>query len=143
MRVNQPAFKKLARFFLENAARLRHRVFGDICIVLFDDRGITRVNRLFLHRARPTDVISFHYLPQPGRKGRCHGEIILNVQRACKEGKKRSGSGMELALYLAHGCDHMAGFGDYTAADRLRMRRRELRWLRQARKLNLFKFIIA
>ncbi|MBQ3810327.1 MAG: hypothetical protein II839_05855, partial [Kiritimatiellae bacterium] len=35
----------------------------------------------------------------------------------------------ELALYLAHGFDHLAGSDDATAAGYRAMRRRELRWL--------------
>ena len=37
----------------------------------------------------------------------------------------------ELALYLAHGCDHLTGADDATPAGRARMRRRELGWLRE------------
>jgi len=105
-----------------------------VSAVLLDDAGIAAVNRDFLGRREPTDVISFRYEPLPGEADRCEGEVLVNVQRAIEEGPRagRGGASRELALYVAHGCDHLAGSGDETAAARARMRRRERRWLRAA-----------
>jgi len=62
-------------------------------------------------------------------------EIIVNVVRAQEEGKKRSRRGKwsakhELALYIAHGIDHLTGADDAIPAERKKMRRREMRWVR-------------
>jgi ssRNA-specific RNase YbeY (16S rRNA maturation enzyme) len=70
------------------------------------------------------------------------GEIVVNVERAAEAGPghwprtrgDRSAIARELALYIAHGCDHLCGADDASRVDRLRMRRRELRWLRAAER---------
>ncbi len=80
----------------------------------------------------PTDVISQRYLPVPPSNALC-GEIILNVEQALRVAPQRAGwsPGHELALYLAHGIDHLHGADDATPPLRRTMRRRELRWLKR------------
>jgi rRNA maturation RNase YbeY len=107
-----------------------------VSILLTDDAGITGVNARFLDRAEPTDVISFRCPVGPGSGRRWRGEIALNVERAITEGRRR-GAAAELALYLAHGCDHLAGSDDSNPVRRRRMLRREQAWLRRAHKLDM------
>ena len=69
-------------------------------------------------------------------------ELIVNAERALIEGTKRKQNAdarrgawspaHELALYLAHGIDHLAGHDDADASGRRSMRRRERQWIRQA-----------
>jgi rRNA maturation RNase YbeY len=89
------------------------------------------LNDDYFKKARPTDVISFAYDPVPGEQRRS-GEVIVNVQRAHQEGRRREGVDEELGLYIAHGCHHLAGARDDTPRLRARMLRREKRWLRAA-----------
>ena len=78
---------------------------------------------------RQTDVVSQAYAALPGEEG-CSAELIINVERAQEEGQGRSGGvARELALYLAHGLDHLAGFEDDTPEHRASMRQRETSWL--------------
>lgn len=125
------------RHLMRQAAQLNpRRVWGNVSVVLLDDAGMVRINRLYLDREHATDVISFAAPLRPSA-GLWQGEVFVNAQRAREIGARRADIDGELALYLAHGADHLAGSGDYTAADRQRMRRRELRWLRAARTLGL------
>ncbi len=118
------------------------RVWLGVSVVLLDDEGIARINRLYLDHEHATDVISFAAPVDPSG-GKWQGEIFVNVQRACAIGEgRRGGADSELALYLAHGADHLAGSGDYTDADRRRMRRRELRWLAAARAEGLLAHLL-
>lgn len=98
-----------------------------------DDAGITALNREFLASDHSTDVLSFLLEPLPNED--CHNaEIIVNVECAVRKGfpGRKSGADKELALYLAHGCNHLTGAEDRDPLSRARMRRRELRWLKQA-----------
>ena len=103
-------------------------------VVVTDDTGIAPLNSRYFGRFAPTDVISFAYPPSPERHA-FFGELIVNVERAaaCSPDLAR-----ELALYLAHGCDHLAGADDATPAQRTAMRARENRWLRAARARGLW-----
>ncbi len=137
-RVNRKQLSSLARHFLERPISGSIPPSWDcVSIVLADDALITDVNRTFLGHDYTTDVISFSYPPPPGIAANADGELFINVDQALRLGSRFGGAGRELALYAAHGCDHLGGADDATPAERRRMRRRECRWLQSpvARRL--------
>ncbi len=101
--------------------------------MLVDDQGITRTNREYFGKNRPTDVISFRYDPIPGEDHAFSGDLLVNVDRAVSEGTARSKLDHELALYIAHGFDHLSGAEDDTPERQKKMRATETAWLRRAR----------
>ena len=146
-RIDRIAITCLMRFLLQKAFAGPCGAWRDIRLLLTDDAGMAACNRRSMRHEGPTDVITLRYAPVPGAGG-ATAELIVNLQRASEEGRLRrriSGGKTlwdaqhELALYLAHGCDHLAGADDDTPANRRRMRRRELRWLGAARPSGLFK----
>jgi rRNA maturation RNase YbeY len=124
----------LMRFFLSQACRGRRRWCGnDVTLVITDDVGIRELNRRHLNSDEATDVIAFGYVALPGEDNRMAcGDVVVNVERAFQEGRARGGLSREFALYMAHGCDHLAGEEDKTVRQRRRMLNRERRWLRLA-----------
>ena len=134
-RPNTPRIRRLILFFMTRP-RKHHspRRWAELSLVLTDDAGISRINRLYLDREGATDVISFAWPAGPGGGGYC-GELFVNVQRALEAG--RGNVEREMALYIAHACDHACGAGDRTGAGRRQMRARELAWLRTAAQQNL------
>lgn len=130
LKVDGRTIRKLAEFFLERAGARTGIVWGDVSVVVVDDRESREINRTSLGHNYPTDVISFNFDPIPGEEytGAC-GEIIVNIEQAHRIGRRYGGTSRELALYIAHGCDHLSGEDDATPEQRQRMRRRELRWL--------------
>jgi rRNA maturation RNase YbeY len=132
-RVPVRLLRALAADLMQAATRRgRPRTWSTLTLVLLGDRGIQAVNEQVFGRTYVTDVISQAYRPLPGPDAGWRGELFLNVQRAVLEGAARPGGpGAELALYLAHGCDHLTGGRDDTPARRAAMRRRETTWLRQ------------
>jgi len=137
-KVNELAIRKLTEFFLLKAGKRAGIQWGEVSVVLVDDAGSRAINKAYLGHDYPTDVISFNFDPIPGdpATGTC-GEIVVNLSQAHRLGRRYGGVPHELALYLAHGCDHLAGEDDATPAQRQKMRRRELRWLREAQKATL------
>jgi rRNA maturation RNase YbeY len=132
--------RRLTAFLIQKAARrMPPTTWGDISLILFDDEAMTQLNRRCFGRNETTDVISFRYGCIPGDPpAHCCGEVIVNAQQARRYGSGRKGGVMrELALYIAHGCDHLTGADDNTRPKRLSMRRRELHWLRLAEKQGL------
>jgi len=138
------AVKKLAEFLsclptLQRSSCLNPLAWT--CVILADNTETIRVNRQLFDSDNSTDVISLKYAPAPGSKTG-FGEIVVNVDRAIEEGPYRGGMDRELALYIAHGLDHLSGENDDTAAGYARMRRRELRWLKEAEKTGLLRGLI-
>lgn len=132
-RMPRRALRTLAeRFAPRLAARTPRRRWEDISLILLDDAGIAAANRACFQRDRPTDVISLTYRPA-GREGGWRGDILVNVERARQQGRRYGGAARELALYIAHGFDHLSGADDDTPRRRAAMRRRENRWLRDTR----------
>ena len=109
------------------------RLWREITVILTDDAGITPLNLRIMRHEGSTDVITQRYEPLPGEPDGMYGELLVNVERAWQVGAPRRGwsAARELALYIAHGCDHLNDAEDATPAGRQRMRRRELRWLRR------------
>ena len=138
--LNTAKIQKLAAGLLEMAIRKgRPRTWNEVTLVLTDDEGIEPVNRIHLSRQGATDVVSFIYPPMPGEGKRRTGEVLVNVQRAAERAVSRKSwdPSKEMALYIAHGFDHLTGGRDRNATGRARMRRTELRWLEQACALGL------
>ena len=116
----------------------RHTAWGEISVFLTGDRQIAEVKDRVFGLDEVTDVIALRYDPIPGIEELATAELFVNVERAAGVAPRRAWNvSKELALYMAHGCDHLAGQSDNTEAERTRMRRRELRWLREAEVLGL------
>ena len=125
-------------FLLGKSGRRAGLHWGDVSLILADDATTRATNKAHLGHDQITDVISFNLDPIPGdvASGTC-AEIVVNVEQACRVGPRYGGPDHELALYIAHGCDHVAGEEDETVPQRLSMRRRELRWLKEAKRQTL------
>ncbi|MEI6564798.1 MAG: rRNA maturation RNase YbeY [bacterium] len=133
-RVNLDTVKRLAAFLLGKASKKGRIRWGEISIILTDDARIRKINAASLGHDYPTDVISFNYSALPGEEPDVNnGELVISVEHARRVGQTHQGENHELALYLAHGCDHLSGEEDDTPPHRRRMRRRELRWLREGK----------
>jgi len=135
---NKSKIKAVLNFFMAKAAPDGgNNGWSEVSLLLTDDDGIQKIKRQFFDVDCVTDVISFSSLPHLVEGKRRTAELVVNVERACLEGEKRKGFENEFALYLAHGCDHLAGHDDRATKERKRMRRRELRWLKKAARMNL------
>lgn len=90
----------------------------EISILLVDDKGIEELNRHYLGRARPTDVISFRMWEGPFHKlhPEILGDVVVNVEQAKRK--------RELVLYIVHGLLHLLGYVDDTKENARRMQKR-------------------
>lgn len=132
-RINRNTLRTLLAALAVGAQRaVRQPPWRELTVILTDDAGMPFFNRTIMRHNDATDVITQRYEPLPGEPTGLLGELIVNVERAWQAGSDRCGwsPSKELALYLAHGCDHLNGENDASLIGRRRMRRRELRWLR-------------
>lgn len=130
-----------------------HDVPGGVCVSFLSPAGIERVNEDFLGHHGPTDVISFDYRAEddPGFADGADAtdpeteddadpsvELIVCPAVAYEQAVKR---GLpyeeEVALYVAHGLLHAAGYDDLNPKAKRVMRRAEKRVMAGLRKAGL------
>lgn len=122
--------------------------FAEISLFMTGDRTMERVHMDAMGLEGTTDVVTLPYAEIPGVGATA--EIFVNADLAAERGKDRAalelvadeGAGEwspqhELALYIAHGFDHLAGGEDSAAAGFRAMRLREIRWVRKAETAGL------
>ncbi|MEN6520326.1 MAG: rRNA maturation RNase YbeY [Armatimonadota bacterium] len=98
---------------------------SEVSILLIDDEGITELNREYLGKDRPTDVLSFYQSEDPEEREDVLGDIVVSVETAKRQAEEREKSlDEELDLLVAHGILHLLGYTDYTEETALRMQER-------------------
>ncbi len=109
----------------EFAAEIRSSVVrgARFSCLLTDDRELRRLNREFLGKDYPTDVLAF---PEPGPDGFL-GELAISVDRA-RDQALALGHALEdeIRILMLHGLLHLAGMDH--EKDRGRMARAENKW---------------
>ena len=126
---------------------------GGVCVSFLSPAGIERVNEDFLGHHGPTDVISFDYRAEddPGfdaepdacETADCDAadpsvELIVCPAVAYEQAVKRGlPYAEEVALYVAHGLLHAAGYDDLNPKAKRVMRRAEKRVMAGLRKAGL------
>lgn len=129
--------KAAAEFFAVRSARRIHAVFRDVTIVVQDDASSDEAHQAIMGVAGATDVITQRYDAMPPEPEGVYGELYVNADQAIRFASQMKhpprgwNAASEFLLYVAHGMDHLSGADDHEPADYLRMRRRELRWLRE------------
>ncbi len=128
--INRPMIRKITALLMTCAAKRSATSWDEISLVITDDNGIRPVNKAYMSHDTATDVVSIAFAPTFPHSPLC-GEIIVNARRAAEVAHYAHWTpSQELALYIAHGCDHLSGEDDTTPEEQKRMHRRELRWLR-------------
>ena len=86
---------------------------SEVSILLVDDAQITKINKQYLNRNRPTNVISFSMREGEfsGINPQLLGDVVISLERAKKEAKKKGNSlKNELNFLLVHGILHLLGY---------------------------------
>ena len=127
---------ELKRAALAFAAKSSARIgvpFRAVAVILQDDAFSAETHAAINGAEGPTDVTTQGYDAMPGEPEGVYGELYVNVDQAVRAAPKRRNwsAAKELLLYVAHGMDHLSGADDLAPEDYVRMRRRELKWLRE------------
>jgi len=103
------------RKFARVLARLAEKYGLDdpeITLAFVETRIITRLNRKFLKRNGPTDVLSFPALDEEGGQKHHLGDIIISVPQAFRQSfAEEHGLETELLDLTVHGFLHLLGLG--------------------------------
>ena len=119
-RINPKAIRKTALFVL------RHMRVSDalIDITFVGNARIKTLNKKYMRRNRPSDVISFPLEERTNdRKSRLIGDIYISSDTAYTNVRRFETSFQrELSLYVIHGILHLLGLRDKTAREKNRIR---------------------
>lgn len=127
-RFDEPEFVSSVRPYLEQLAERvmeRHRIDGDINLILSDDSQLRRLNSTFRGIDRTTDVLSFNYAESdtPPRNLAAiegvRGEIYISRDRASSQAAEMNiGELEEIGRLMVHALLHIAGF-DHDTPEKL------------------------
>jgi probable rRNA maturation factor len=125
----QPRYWIDRRRFARLLARLAER-YGlhdpEITLAFVGTRTITKLNRRFLKRDGPTDVLSFPSLSEGGRRKGHLGDIIISVPQAFKQSfAEEHGLETELLDLTVHGFLHLIGLDHGKGIEKEELRVRE------------------
>ena len=112
----------------------------EISVLIVDDEQIMKINRDYLHRDRPTNVISFGM--KEGFSGDIHpeilGDIVISAETALRDA---SAAGLpfsdEMDFLLIHGLLHLMGYNHTTKEETQKMRHLEEELFYRLRRYNL------
>ena len=83
----------------------------ELCVVLTDNADIQALNREYLGRDRPTNVISFPQQEGVGPQGSHMGDVVISVERAAEEALEACMETMDrIRALLVHGICHLCGY---------------------------------
>ena len=106
---------------------------AQVSILIVDDQGIQAINRDYLQRDRPTNVISFAM--QEGEGGGVQpdllGDVVISAETARRDAAEADRPfESELYFLLLHGILHLLGYdherGSLAEAQRMEQREREI-----------------
>ena len=101
----------------------------ELTVVLVDDLEITRLNRQYFHRNRPTNVISFPMMDgtPESLRSRVLGDVVISAETAQRDaGEAGEKTGAEILFLMIHGILHLAGYDhEGSAAERRKMETKE------------------
>lgn len=96
-------------------------------VMLADDARISELNRRFLGRDGPTDVLAFPINEETSVDDEpVFGEVVVSAETALREAAARNiEPERELTLYAVHGLLHLLDYDDQTEGDRKKMHARQ------------------
>ncbi len=120
--------KAVARM-MESVLKSRGCAGREVSVVFVDDETIQTINKKYMNRDKPTNVLSFSYDDEdseyPVFDNPLLGEIVISTQTCARNAK---GAGMkpveEVLFCLAHGLAHLLGY-DHENVDAKKAREME------------------
>jgi probable rRNA maturation factor len=109
---------------------------AELSVVFATDSEIRPLNKIYRHKDRPTDVLSFAMREgkRIAKDSGILGDIVISVDRARAQAKVFGTSFREeMELYIIHGVLHLLGYDDEKPAARKRMRKKEEELLRSTK----------
>ena len=95
--------------FLSRAMKAA-KLAGGVSVLLTGDEEIRQLNRVFRHKDKTTDVLSFPAM-QMNVNRKLAGDLAISVETAARAAEQREhGLDVELKILMLHGVLHLAGW---------------------------------
>ncbi|MBI3990974.1 MAG: rRNA maturation RNase YbeY [Candidatus Omnitrophica bacterium] len=113
--------------FIKRALQSKGEGLAGLSVILVNDRKMRNLNRMYLNRSYPTDVLAFSSREGGGLSPENWlGDIVISTEMAASQAKGLNTSiDREIHLYLAHGILHLLGYKDISAGEKREIRREE------------------
>lgn len=103
------------------------KLAGRVTVLLTNDEQMRHLNRVFRHKDKATDVLSFPALHMNGNK-KLAGDLAISVEMAAREAKEREHPlPVELKILMLHGVLHLAGWDHETDSGQMARKEEILR----------------
>lgn len=131
----QTSFKlsnsKKTTAWIERVVKTEKSRIDSLSYVFCSDRYLLGINQEYLGHNTLTDIITFDYSESLKL---LDGEIYISVPRVRENAKKLDVDfHLELHRVIVHGVLHLLGYTDKTAAEKVTMRKREEKYLKEFR----------
>ena len=98
---------------------------AELSVAIGDDEWIQKLNRRYLGRDVPTDVLAFPQEDGPQSEVHLLGDVAISAETAERQAEERGhDQAKEMELLLVHGILHLTGWRDETPSQRRAMMRR-------------------
>lgn len=98
---------------------------AELSVAIGDDQWIQELNRRYLGKDAPTDVLAFPQEGAPHSEESLLGDVAISEETAARQaGERGREAAEEVELLLVHGILHLTGWRDETPAQRRAMMRR-------------------
>lgn len=122
--------KRLTSAWLKKVIEAEGGTLGDISVVFCSDQYVLQTNRQFLDHDYFTDIITFDYCLEKGKKRLISGDLIISVDNVRENGETfKTGFENELKRVIVHGVLHLLGYGDKQEEEKAVMRSKEDEYL--------------
>ncbi|RKY86242.1 rRNA maturation RNase YbeY [candidate division KSB1 bacterium] len=96
---------------------------AEVSIIFVDDKYITELNRKYLKKDNPTDVISFKLNEN---RENLEGEVYISIDTAVVQAEDyKVKLEEELVRLIVHGILHLAGYNDLEEKEKILMKNKE------------------
>ena len=100
----------------------------EISVILTSDDSIRELNKRYLEKDRPTDILCFPYSSNPPFK--C--EMYISAETSCAQAADYGHTPLEeLKFLVVHGILHLLGYKDHTRRQRSLMAKKENEYLQK------------
>ena len=97
----------------------------EINICFMSDKIIRKLNKKYLKKDSPTDVLAFN-MTNPKVRGTLYADILVSTDTALRNARVfKTTPSYELSLYSVHGLLHLLGYDDHSSRNQKIMRKKE------------------